>query len=142
MSSVHFQIGNCSPPQQSRLIEFVLENVIEFSTNKYASNVVESCVCLATAAQQQHVMHTICELDAIRLHRFCIDASANYVVQKLMETASDEHLNTLYIKLSPYFNLMERYVCGRKIVDKIKLIPTARINDIALALHHIWIGSN
>lgn len=110
--------------------------------NKYASNVVESCVCLATPPQRDQVMQAICEMDPMRLHRFCIDASANYVVQKLMESASDAQLEELHLKIAPYFNLMERYVCGRKIIDKLKSNPNYRYNDLALALHGLLMGIN
>lgn len=138
-----FQTGHCSPPQQGQLIQFVLTNIVDFSTNKYASNVVESCICLATIEQRQHVMQIICDLEQIRLHMFCIDASANYVVQKLMTTATAIQLDTLYMKLSPYFSLMEHYAGGRKIMDKLNTAnPDRRINELAMALHQLWIGNN
>lgn len=116
-------------------MQFIMGNVIDYSTNKYASNVVEACICLATPLLQQQVMQIICDMDPVRLHQFCIDASANYVVQKLMETATDAQLNAMFVKLSPYFELMLRYVCGRKIIDKIKAVnANTRINEIAIAL--------
>lgn len=142
-----FLIGHCSPPHQSRLIQFVFgNNLIEFSTNKYASNVVETCISLATAAQQQNAMQTICDLDPMCLNRFCIDASANYVVQKLMESASPEQIDSLFMKMQPYFDMMERYVCGRKIIDKLKSNRNYRMNNnclsLALALKGLRLGGN
>lgn len=51
------------------------------------------------------------------LKRFCTDKFANYVVQKLIDVASPEQLRTLRGKIEPYFNEMERHVCGRKIIN-------------------------
>lgn len=121
------------------MIQFVLERVIRFSTNKYASNVVETCIRLAQQEQRYRTMQTICDLNGVQLHQFCTDATANYVVQKLIEVANQEHIEILFIKLLPYFNVMQRYVCGRKIIDKLKLHRNCRIdNHLAAELEALW----
>lgn len=103
--------------------------MIGFSTNKYASNVVETYIRLASVEQRYQAMRTICSLDATNLHRFCIDASANYVVQKLIETASPEHIDALFTKIMPYAFIMDRYVCGRKIIEKLKTRQNEQMNN-------------
>lgn len=132
--------GHCAPAYQSRLIQFVLDNLVEFSADKYASNVVETCIDLATPAQRLQAMQTICDIDAAQLHRFCTNATANYVVQKLLETASPDHIETLHRKIIPYFGAMERYVCGRKIIEKIKSQRNYQMNEhLPLALEALWL---
>lgn len=54
-----------------------------------------------------------------------MDKFANYVVQKLIEVVGMTQLSVLYSKLEPYFNEIERHVCGRKIVNRLR----ERINE-------------
>lgn len=54
------------------------------------------------------------------MKRFCLDQFANYVMQKLIEVADWTQVNLLRMKLEPYFNEMERHVCGLKIVNQLE----------------------
>lgn len=54
------------------------------------------------------------------LKKFCVDTYANYVIQKLIESATDRQLEEFRLKLRPYYYEITRHVCGRKIIDKLR----------------------
>lgn len=55
----------CSPADQGHLIQFILDHVIFLAVQKYASNVVEKCLNLATPQQQIETMNQICYRDGL-----------------------------------------------------------------------------
>lgn len=57
-------IGFGPPNVQTYLIEYVLENVILMSEQKYSSNVVEMCIDFATVQQREHAVDLICSHEA------------------------------------------------------------------------------
>lgn len=54
-----------------------------------------------------------------QLKRFCIDKYANYVVQKLIDLVEIAHIQILFQKIQPFYDEMQRHVCGRNIFRKI-----------------------
>lgn len=87
-------------------------------------NIVRICISMATEDQQQHAMEIICTLNPKNLHRFCVGFHSNYVVQELMDVASAEQMHTFWTKIAPYFEQMQHYASGRRIIEKLNQFIT------------------
>lgn len=59
------------------------------------------------------------------IKKFCIDAYANYVVQKLINVVDIDQVKKFNNLLQPFFCDMQRHVCGRKIIE----LLTERITE-------------
>lgn len=153
----NFFTGSCAPQQVNGLTECILGQIVVLSQQKYASNVVEKCLSAATEQTKQNTLEILCErppeyvffchcqkifrtclvtsifliflliFSISWLKRLCLDSFANYVVQKLIGSASDQQIEIMHNKLQPFFTEMRRRVCGRKIVDM--------LSDRMLSLH-------
>lgn len=54
------------------------------------------------------------------LETYALDPFANYVMQKVIDSAEPVSLNAIFNKLQPQFRSIERHQCGRHIITKIK----------------------
>lgn len=53
------------------------------------------------------------------------------MVQKLIETATLQQLESLHSNIAPYFSEMERHVCGRKVIGKLEeRLEALRLNEL------------
>ncbi|XP_031630338.1 pumilio homolog 2-like [Contarinia nasturtii] len=113
-------ILHCPPYQQMRLITLILTEMHVLSQHKYSSNVIEKCLTVGVQVTPHILLDTfqkICALNAHDLKILCMDAFANYVMQKMIELMAPWMAIDLYQKLRPFFVEMKRTVCGRKIID-------------------------
>ncbi|KAI9656365.1 MAG: mRNA binding protein puf3 [Alyxoria varia] len=85
------EIGN--DEDRDRLIDLVTQHVVEFSTSKYASNVVEVCLRSASTQQRQRILERICQTNGYQtcaVSELLWDQYGNYVIQSLLETLKSE----------------------------------------------------
>ncbi|XP_055307464.1 pumilio homolog 2-like [Sitodiplosis mosellana] len=117
---IQHAVQYCAPDEKARLVEFIVTHVVLLAQQKYSSNVVEKCLANASQTMQDHAMFIICNRQSEAVKALCIDAYANYVIQKLIECVSPLLVANLYERVQPHFKEMQRHVCGRKIIEMLQ----------------------
>lgn len=97
------------PGERKRIIEVVQTRLVEYSKEKYASNVVEKCVRFGGDDKRHEIMMQLLEQDARdgrQLLPFLIrDPFANYVVQSLLEYLNDRDYVEFVSVLGPALDM-------------------------------------
>lgn len=106
--------------------------------DKYASNVVDTCISLARKEERQQACQNICEMQSNDLLTFCTHQSANYVFQELMNSASPEQMDTIYIKVSPHFAELRHFVWARAIIGKLESRRNYRMTNLHTNLQVVF----
>lgn len=78
-------IGKGDPEDKSFFINFIIDRLYEYSTHKFASNVVEKCVEFGTIEQRQTIMDKLLTPDSngnYLIDRVMLDQYGNYVIRK------------------------------------------------------------
>ena len=78
-----------SQEAKSQIVSIVKGRVGQLSRHKHASNVVEKCVINATEGERESLIREVIE-DQQSLGEMACDQFANYVIQKMMELASED----------------------------------------------------
>lgn len=109
---------------KSRIVTAVSGRVVMLSQHKFASNVVEKCVSNATCAERSCLIKEICEDDSdsvcSSLAVMIKDQYANYVVQKMIDTAGDEDLSVLMSKIRSHISTLHKFAYGKHILAKLE----------------------
>ena len=105
-------------------VSAVSGRVVMLSQHKFASNVVEKCVSNATSVERSCLIKEICHDDS---DNFCSalavmikDQYANYVVQKMIDTAEDEDLSVLMSKIRSHISTLHKFAYGKHILAKLE----------------------
>lgn len=61
------------------------------------------------------------------IYKLCVDAYANYPIQKMIELGQILLCQQFYQKVRPYFSRMRQIVCGQKVIEKLQ----HRVNNLA-----------
>ena len=98
--------------------------VVMLSQHKFASNVVEKCVSNATSVERSCLIKEICHEDSdsvcSALAVMIKDQYANYVVQKMIDTAEDEDLSVLMSKIRSHISTLHKFAYGKHILAKLE----------------------
>ena len=98
--------------------------VVTLSQHKFASNVVEKCVSNATSVERSLMIKEICQDDSdsvcSSLAVMIKDQYANYVVQKMIDTADDEDLSVLMSKIRSHISTLHKFAYGKHILAKLE----------------------
>ena len=94
------------------------------SQHKFASNVVEKCVSNVTNAERSSLIKEICQDDSdsasSSLAVMIKDQYANYVVQRMIDTADDEDLSVLMRKIRSHISTLHKFAYGKHILTKLE----------------------
>jgi len=111
-------------PDKSRIVTAVSGRVVMLSQHKFASNVVEKCVSNATCEERSCLIKEICQDDSdsvcSALAVMIKDQYANYVVQKMIDTAGDEDLSVLMSKIRSHISTLHKFAYGKHILAKLE----------------------
>lgn len=109
---------------KNEIIKAIMSSFLEYSRHKFASNVVEKCICHGSYSQRQmivtFVLTTLREGDEVPLFTMMKDQYANYVVQKMLEIVEPDLKEQLLIKLRPHYPMMKKYTYGKHILAKLE----------------------
>ncbi|KAI5958557.1 PUF3 [Candida theae] len=102
--------------REQDIFNTVVSKFTHFATNKYASNVCEKLVDLATQVQIQRILEVV--MQGSELERIMGDEYGNYVVQKIVSVLDGDSPDKkkLVVKLQ---SLLSRNNSGKKSVEKI-----------------------
>jgi len=115
------------------LISYVRKNLVDFSKHKFASNVVEKSLVYGTQDQRNLLIDEIVgggtspDPEATNLRLLITDAFANYVIQKVVDLATDNQLAAIVNGLRPYAQQV-KHTPGKHILSKLeKRIPGLKL---------------
>ena len=113
--------------QRRRLVEAVLENLVQFSTHKFASNVVEKCLQFGNAHERRELINRMLSLDADHgappLQLMTKDPYANYVVQKVIDIAEPDQLEQVVVMVRLQSSELKRLTYSKHILTRLEKIP-------------------
>ena len=105
-------------------VSAVSGRVVTLSQHKFASNVVEKCVINATSLERSCLIKEICHDDSdsvcSALAVMIKDQYANYVVQKMIDTAEDDDLSVLMSKIRSHISILHKFAYGKHILAKLE----------------------
>jgi mRNA-binding protein PUF3 len=105
------------PEDRSKVVDLIKAKYLLFSKHKFASNVVERCLVCGSDDQRRELVEAFIakndrgENELLNLLR---DGYGNYVIQKLLETLSQEDYNTFVAALKPELEKCKKIVTGGK----------------------------
>lgn len=104
---------------KSRIVSRIEGRVLILSQHKFASNVVEKCVSNATCEERSRLVTEVCQDDSY-LGALIKDQYGNYVVQKMIDTATDNDLAVLMDKIKIHSASLHKFSYGKYILAKLE----------------------
>ena len=109
---VQWVIEKGESPDRSRVINNVIGHVLPLSQQKFASNAIEKCVVHATDAERARIVDEVLApapdgssvVRAMLVHPY-----ANYVVQKVLNTAVGPQRDALFDEVSVQLNHIRKF---------------------------------
>ncbi|KAK1394218.1 Pumilio-like 2 [Heracleum sosnowskyi] len=115
------------PHERSTIIRELAGNIVQMSQQKFASNVVEKCLTFGDASERQllvtEMLGTTDENEP--LQAMMKDQFANYVVQKVLETCSDQERELILSRIKVHLNALKKYTYGKHIVARVEKLVAA-----------------
>ncbi|KAJ3676674.1 hypothetical protein LUZ60_004086 [Juncus effusus] len=115
------------PEERSLIIEKLVGQIVQMSQQKFASNVVEKCLSFGTAVERQLIIAEMLgpteENEA--LQAMMKDQFGNYVVQKVLETCSDQQREMILTRIKIHLTALKKYTYGKHIVARVEKLVTA-----------------
>nr|KAJ3418263.1 hypothetical protein HK105_000130 [Polyrhizophydium stewartii] len=120
------------PEDKAFVISKVKGQVLTMSKHKFASNVVEKCVAFGTAQDRQEFIDEVATTKAdgtTPLFTMMKDQFANYVVQKMLDVASEQQRIMLVTKIKPQLPSLKKFTYGKHLISKVeKLVAQYNID--------------
>lgn len=103
------------------IFRLVIKDVYNISVHKFASNVMEKCVLVADNAQKKDLISEFLATKGQKplLLSMCLNNFANYVVQRLIDSADAKDKQRIRDSLKPYFGELKKSVYSKQILNKI-----------------------
>ncbi|PHU16115.1 Pumilio -like protein 1 [Capsicum chinense] len=121
------------PHERSTIIKELAGKIVQMSQQKFASNVVEKCLAFGDASERQllvdEMLGTTDENEP--LQAMMKDQFANYVVQKVLETCSDQQRELILSRIKVHLNALKKYTYGKHIVARVEKLVAAGERRIA-----------
>ncbi|KAJ1338856.1 hypothetical protein BSLG_006493 [Batrachochytrium salamandrivorans] len=111
------------PADKLFVISKVKGQVLTMSKHKFASNVVEKCVAFGSASDRQDFIDEIATTKSdgtTALFTMMKDQFANYVVQKMLEVASEPQRIMLVTKIKPQLPSLKKFTYGKHLISKVE----------------------
>lgn len=121
------------------ILKVVLDNLIELSKHKFASNAVEKCIINLPVESRIEIYETMLKdnltkdgelLEQSNLMLMMKDPFANYVVQKMVELIDMDRKRLLVLKIRQYLKLIQKNSHGKHLASIEKLNHICRNYDI------------
>ncbi|KDO19457.1 hypothetical protein SPRG_15362 [Saprolegnia parasitica CBS 223.65] len=114
---VQYVLDACPSDETVGVMAKCVGHLFELSVQKFSSNVVEKCLELAPYELRQTFVKEL--IASPRMQRMLQDQFANYVVQRALSVASDEHCLCLVHAIAPHLPSMKNTSGGRRIQARI-----------------------
>jgi pumilio RNA-binding family len=115
------------PDERSTIIQELAGNIVQMSQQKFASNVVEKCLTFGEPSERQLLVNEMLGTtdENEPLQAMMKDQFANYVVQKVLETCSDQQRELIMSRIKVHLNALKKYTYGKHIVARVEKLITA-----------------
>ncbi|KAL9238750.1 hypothetical protein vseg_013131 [Gypsophila vaccaria] len=115
------------PHERTAIIKELAGKIVIMSQQKFASNVVEKCLTFADAEQREILVNEMLGTtdENEPLQAMMKDQFANYVVQKVLETCSDERREHILSRIKVHLNALKKYTYGKHIVARVEKLVAA-----------------
>ncbi|XP_076920350.1 pumilio homolog 2-like [Bidens hawaiensis] len=126
------------PHERSIIIQELAPKIVQMSQQKFASNVVEKCLTFGDASERQLLVHEMLGTtdENEPLQAMMKDQFANYVVQKVLETCSDQEREHILSRIKVHLNALKKYTYGKHIVARVEKLVAAGERRIAAQSAH------
>ena len=105
------------PPLTQAVVQALMGAFSELSLQKFSSNVIEKCLTSGDPVSVSAVVQEL--LMARNLGTLLHDPFANYVMQTLVNVASEEDLQPLVAKVQPHLPSLRNTLYGKRIQAKL-----------------------
>ncbi|KAJ3273912.1 mRNA binding protein puf3 [Terramyces sp. JEL0728] len=108
------------PKDKQFVISKVKGHVLNMSKHKFASNVVEKCVSYGSPQDRQEIIDEVIHTKqdgTTPLYTMMKDQFANYVVQKLLDVATENQKLILVTKIKPQLPSLKKYTYGKHLIS-------------------------
>ncbi|XP_022847039.1 pumilio homolog 2-like isoform X2 [Olea europaea var. sylvestris] len=121
------------PNERTAIIQELAGNIVQMSQQKFASNVVEKCLAFGDPSEHQLLVNEMLGTtdENEPLQAMMKDQFANYVVQKVLETCSDQQRELILSRIKVHLNALKKYTYGKHIVARVEKLVTAGERRIA-----------
>ncbi|KAJ3430347.1 mateRNAl protein pumilio [Anaeramoeba flamelloides] len=109
----------CDDEKKMPIFQIVNYRFLEFSTHKFASNVVEKCIIFGTLEEHKVIMNLLIANNGKTLKFLMNDRFGNYVIQRLIEKCNNFQTNPVLNYLLNYGDEWKKFSYGRHILKKI-----------------------
>ncbi|GJT69158.1 pumilio homolog 2-like protein [Tanacetum coccineum] len=115
------------PNERSIIIQELAGKIVQMSQQKFASNVVEKCLTFGDASERQLLVNEMLGTtdENEPLQAMMKDQFANYVVQKVLETCSDQEREHILGRIKVHLNALKKYTYGKHIVARVEKLVAA-----------------
>ncbi|KAL8208612.1 hypothetical protein R6Q57_008024 [Mikania cordata] len=115
------------PHERSIIIRELAGKIVQMSQQKFASNVVEKCLTFGDASERQLLVNEMLGTtdENEPLQAMMKDQFANYVVQKVLETCSDQEREHILSRIKVHLNALKKYTYGKHIVTRVEKLVAA-----------------
>ncbi|KMT05204.1 hypothetical protein BVRB_7g173490 [Beta vulgaris subsp. vulgaris] len=121
------------PHERTAIIRELAGKIVQMSQQKFASNVVEKCLCFGNAEEREILVNEMLGTtdENEPLQAMMKDQFANYVVQKVLETCSDQQREHILSRIKVHLNALKKYTYGKHIVARVEKLVAAGERRIA-----------
>ncbi|XP_051134511.1 pumilio homolog 2-like [Andrographis paniculata] len=121
------------PHERSAIIQELAGKIVQMSQQKFASNVVEKCLTFGDSEERQLLVNEMLGTtdENEPLQAMMKDQYANYVVQKVLETCSDQQRELILSRIKVHLNALKKYTYGKHIVARVEKLVAAGERRIA-----------
>ncbi|KAK9734794.1 hypothetical protein RND81_04G163500 [Saponaria officinalis] len=113
--------------ERTAIIKELAGKIVIMSQQKFASNVVEKCLTFGDAEEREILVNEMLGTtdENEPLQAMMKDQFANYVVQKVLETCSDEKREYILSRIKVHLNALKKYTYGKHIVARVEKLVAA-----------------
>ena len=111
------------PEDKEAIINSMRGQILAMSQHKFASNVVEKCVQYGTLHDRKWIIEEIfgpAGSDGSALFSMMKDQYANYVIQKIIDTADEIQREDIIVRIRPHIPQLKKFTYGKHIITKIE----------------------
>ncbi|GMH12737.1 hypothetical protein Nepgr_014578 [Nepenthes gracilis] len=126
------------PHERSTIIKELAGKIVLMSQQKFASNVVEKCLAFGGPDEREFMVKEMLGTtdENEPLQAMMKDQFANYVVQKVLETCSDQQRELILSRIKVHLNALKKYTYGKHIVARVEKLVAAGERRIAGQSQH------
>ncbi|KAK6055376.1 RNA binding repeat protein, Pumilio-family [Cooperia oncophora] len=116
-------IEHGSDPDRDRIVREITGNVLRYAQHKFASNVIEKCLICAAPHHKTMLINEVCgDSDDPNppILLMMKDQFANYVVQKMLDTADPVYRKKMMYAIKPHIPVLRKFSYGKHIITKLE----------------------